>query len=311
MDYSVLKIYRDIQNIVATQLNKAISDLDLDPDDFILCDEQAYAYALENKVYKYEKVYLVLSMSAGTVLVNQGVVQPFTLSVYCEDTKNSLCKALLAYFAQTFTFVAPLFSDDYIEENGASTALINQAYSMPVEYEKLVEYGNRRGTHIQIEGTITYGENVFGFQKIEVQTGTHLDENDHTTLIPDRAEIQATTYTFTYTMTPNSANLGNKNDFASSEARFGNITLSLTAIPNSNIAFFRDAIFNIPLYRTNYHISKEYKFKFTVNGNPDTLTTVDANGNAYVIMNFKIVSCELRKETGSIPIVSIGLAEGS
>lgn len=277
--YQTINIYNDIINEISKNLNISLGRLELE-NDIVICDERSFEGWFDNNELTPTTIYVIVSFEEGELWFGNTIV-PITLVVYSEQGSFDKARKLITYFASNYNF---------IKGNGTNNATYIQSYSIPQMREEFAEEDNSFRAIFDLSGTFVYGENINGI----------------TSLVIDEEEITFLNIDVDFTMIPNSANLGDKNNRTTTTNRSGTFTMALStpSFLNGTGSNFISKVDSIVFGNANINTTFEVRFvkggvsypSYEENETPTTRT-------------LHLISASYNQEITGIPLYAIGLGE--
>lgn len=265
-----VNLYNEILEIIKKNLSYSQTYLDIE-NDIQICDERSFEGWFQNGLLKPTTIYIIVSFDEGTIWFGNMVV-PLTFVVYSELGTFENARNLLTYFATNYNFI----------REDSDSANIIQSYSIPTMQEEFVEEDNSFRAIFNMSGTFVYGENTSGITKLELEIGSDTYEN-----------INFLNVNVSFTMSPSSANIGNKNNRISTINKNGAFTMAFSIPSLANLQIV-NKVDGIALGDSD--INTLFNFRITKGGTTYTKT-------------LHLISYELDQEITNMPMLTIGLGE--
>lgn len=266
MARELINIYENILNSLKYHFEVSKTQLNLE-NDIVICDERSFQGWFENEKLLPTTIYIIVAFNEGSILFGNTVI-PISFIVYSEQGTFENARLLLTYFATEFNFAY---------ESQGNVSFI-QSYSIPTMREEFAEEGNSFRAIFDMSGTFVYGENVSGITELNI----------------DGKKVRFLNIECTFTATPNSANLGDKND--------------RTTTVNASATFSMSV--SVPSLLSDTFVSKVDSLIF---GNADINTTFEVTitkgGVTYPTRTLHFIDIHYSQEITNIPIYAIGLGE--
>lgn len=266
MARELINIYDNILNSLKYHFEVSKTQLNLE-NDIVICDERSFQGWFENEKLLPTTIYIIVAFNEGSILFGNTVI-PISFIVYSEQGTFENARLLLTYFATEFNFAY---------ESQGNVSFI-QSYSIPTMREEFAEEGNSFRAIFDMSGTFVYGENVSGITELNI----------------DGKKVRFLNVDFTFTATPNSANLGDKDD--------------RTTTVNASATFGMSV--SVPSLLSDTFVSKVDSLIF---GNADINTTFEVTitkgGVTYPTRTLHFIDIHYSQEITNIPIYAIGLGE--